>query len=117
MKNKYDEYGNRRSYANANRVFGRLGDKKYYKNKCDYCNAWCCRRMLFPIYSADHERWIKYHKHPLLKIKKIWGRKLIELKVPCSKLKDNRCTIYKDRPMMCQELNCELFEEGTMQIK
>ncbi len=107
----------KRSYDNAKKVFDKMGNEKHYKNRCDYCDAWCCRRMLFPIYSKDHERWVKLHKSPMIKVITKWGRKLIELKIPCSKLKGNKCTIYRARPMMCGELDCETFEQGIMRIK
>jgi FkbM family methyltransferase len=46
-----------------------------------------------------------------------WGRRLIEIPIPCSKLKDGKCSIYKTRPDMCKEFDCEMYESGVMHVK
>jgi len=84
--------------------------KDCLKLKC----SWCCERMVFPIYSKDHENWAKLHRVPII-IK--WGRKLIDLPISCSKLKNHKCTIYNKRPMMCIQFDCDMFKEGIMKFK
>lgn len=81
---------------------------------CDKCKADCCNFIVFPLYSEDHERWAKYHN---LEIRKIWNRKLIYMPIKCSKLKGNKCSIYKDRPDMCKEFDCNMFNMGIVNVK
>ena len=68
---------------------------------CDGCDAPCCRSnpngepitLVPPEYNRLIEKYGEEHF--------IWNGKLGILKMPCPFLKNNRCTIYSDRPLVC----------------
>jgi len=68
----------------------------------------CCKKMYIPFgdgKQTDWSRWIKLHKG--LEINVYKGLECIVLNNVCRKLKDNKCTIYKDRPDMCKNFRCD----------
>ena len=81
--------------------------------KCKKC-GWCCERMIFPVYSKDHEYWLKLHG---IETSIIFGRRLFELPIKCKMLgKDKKCKIYKKRPQMCKDFNCEMFKNENYKV-
>jgi Fe-S-cluster containining protein len=77
--------------------------------KCKNCSR-CCQDIALPYGEAneDEKRWIEYHGIEVLKNK--FGS-FIKISLPCSKLKDNRCSIYKERPEICRWYDCEKNKE------
>ena len=78
---------------------------------CLTCPANCCRNIILPIaleVNEDQKRWIELHGLQV-EIKQEDDLKIAYLKVetPCSKLKDFKCTIYKDRPQVCKDYTCD----------
>lgn len=76
--------------------------------KCKIKCGDCCRKMYIPFgdgNETDWSRWIKLHEG--LEIIMFRGLECIVLNKVCSKLKNNKCTIYKDRPKMCKEFRCD----------
>ena len=76
--------------------------------KCQIQCGDCCRFMLIPVgdrNETDYLRWIKLHKD--IKVVMWRGLQCIKLENKCSKLKDNKCTIYKNRPEMCKSFRCD----------
>jgi len=74
--------------------------------KCKQCGD-CCKNLILPLtqYANDDvKKWLEYHgvevidKNPFTYIK-------IPLK--CSKLVNNKCSIYDTRPETCREYFCE----------
>lgn len=73
--------------------------------KCKVCGG-CCKNMFIWIgkdCDKDYLRWIRLHG---IKVKKIDGYYAMQLKIKCQKLKNNRCSIYKNRPKLCREYSC-----------
>jgi len=75
--------------------------------KCKRCGK-CCRIMDFPFPpgkpSKDFIRWAKFHEKT--KIVKQRDGYWIRFELKCSKLKNGRCSIYKNRPELCKEYSC-----------
>jgi Fe-S-cluster containining protein len=59
--------------------------------------------MMFELFDDDHARWAKLHG---VKVVKKWGTKWAYFPIPCTKLKDNKCSIYKRRPELCKLYEC-----------
>ncbi len=76
------------------------------KEKCKKCGK-CCRYMAFWLSkkpSKDIIRWVNLHKGAkVIKEGKYWTYRFY---LKCSKLKNNRCSIYKQRPDLCKEYKC-----------
>lgn len=70
---------------------------------CNKCGE-CCKSMRFQLFDADHYRWAELHGVTIVEDDGFW----VEFPIKCKKLKNNRCTIYEDRPEMCKEFSCEL---------
>ena len=79
------------------------------ESNCSKMCGDCCRYMLIPIgdVESDFTRWAELHKG--IKLVNWRGLICIELLNKCSKLKNNRCTIYKDRPEICKIFCCEKY--------
>ena len=85
---------------------------------CTNCDARCCRYFSFeidkPAVYEDFEnlRWYLLHQGVSIHIDE--GRWYIAMVAPCKKLgRDNRCTIYADRPLICRTYssdNCDRTE-------
>ena len=84
-------------------------------NKCKKCNGACCKEMFLNLgkynkadkYHKDYVKWIKLHG---IKTKIVNNNLYIQLKIKCTKLKNGKCLIYKHRPLLCKEFNCnDLF--------
>jgi Fe-S-cluster containining protein len=76
---------------------------------CQLCAA-CCQNIILPlerIFDKDIIRWIEYHN---LEVIEEGGRQCVKISNPCSKLKDNRCSIYEDRPENCKLFKCKKYE-------
>jgi len=81
-------------------------------NKCKKCGR-CCRAMFLQIGNEklrktksrrDYFRWIDLHEKA--KIVKIKGLYYLRLELKCTKLKNNKCSIYKNRPQLCRDFSC-----------
>ena len=66
----------------------------------------CCRYMLIPIgdEESDFTRWVRLHKD--IDIVEWRGLICIRLNKKCKMLKNNKCSIYKDRPDVCKTFKC-----------
>ena len=72
---------------------------------CKKCGK-CCTNLILPLglpANEDVEKWLSYHNVPIVKRDPI---PYIELDIKCSKLINNKCSIYKDRPENCKIFNC-----------
>ena len=75
-------------------------------SNCKKCGD-CCRNIkleLRMICDEDTIRWIEYHN---LKVEKVDDRQFVVINNPCDKLVDNKCSIYKNRPEVCQMFVCQ----------
>lgn len=87
---------------------------------CKDCRAICCRYVALPIDEPttagdfDDIRWYISHRKVSVFIDD--GDWYICFKSPCKFLtKDNRCSIYENRPRICRKYkttNCEFTGEG-----
>jgi len=82
------------------------------KKECKKCGK-CCKYILLWLphdATKDYIRWIGYHKGMRIVtfrsgINK--GFKAIRIDSRCEKLtKDNKCSIYKNRPTECRNYDC-----------
>jgi Fe-S-cluster containining protein len=77
------------------------------KTECKKCNANCCKEIAFFVGSKkknDYFRWFSYRKN--CKVVKRGTDYWFILKIGCLKLKNNKCSIYKNRPKLCKEYDC-----------
>ncbi len=84
---------------------------------CSKCNALCCQYFCFEIDSPDDYddyediRWYLCHHDVSVHVDED-GDWYIQIANRCNKLdKNNRCSIYEDRPLICRNYsgeNCEL---------
>ena len=77
--------------------------KKRYCKKCGKCcrliDLWLSKKP-----PKDWHRWVNLHeKARIIREGKDW---YLRLELKCSKLKNNRCSIYNNRPKLCKEYNC-----------
>jgi Fe-S-cluster containining protein len=89
-------------------------------NRCETCNALCCRYFCFQIDEPDDYeefedvRWYLYHEGVSVHIDED-GDWFIQIASPCNALdEDNRCGVYDDRPLICRGYstdNCELLDD------
>jgi len=73
---------------------------------CKDCSD-CCQNIILPLgmkFDEDDIRWIEYHG---IKVIKKDGKQSVVIPNKCEKLKDNKCSIYKDRPEQCQIYVCK----------
>ncbi len=73
---------------------------------CTNCSD-CCKDITLPlgmVFDKDDIRWIEYHG---LKVTEKNGKQWVKIPNQCEKLKDNKCSIYKDRPEQCQIFVCQ----------
>jgi Fe-S-cluster containining protein len=74
---------------------------------CTSCNGLCCRHIAMhldtPKSKTDYDnlRWFLMHENVQVGIdhEKNW---MIEMVTPCRHLKNDRCTIYTERPRICK---------------
>lgn len=72
---------------------------------CNGCESSCCRIVIFWLDNKDHADWAKHHGISVLYSKKL-DKYAAKLDIECQELSDNKCKIYKDRPKMCREYDC-----------
>ena len=76
------------------------------KKECKKCGK-CCRFMAIWFYkkpNKEYIRWANLHKKvEIIKENNGWQ---LRFESKCSKLKNNRCSIYKNRPKLCKEYKC-----------
>ncbi|HOO55396.1 MAG TPA: YkgJ family cysteine cluster protein [bacterium] len=74
----------------------------------DECNAKCCRYVAIvidtPVSKADFEdiRWFVAHENTYV-YKDEDNDWILEFVTPCKFLKNNRCTMYDRRPVICRD--------------
>jgi len=72
---------------------------------CNQCGK-CCQNIILPLgifLDEDDIRWVEYHGLGVIEKD---GKQQIKINHPCSKLVDNKCSIYEDRPEICQIYIC-----------
>jgi Fe-S-cluster containining protein len=78
--------------------------------KCQECGK-CCNSFWFsvvPLYQSDYEKLVYHTKIPVEDIQKMTkltsfqGKGVVCLKQPCGFLKDSKCSIYSNRPIVCK---------------
>jgi len=74
---------------------------------CKKCGK-CCRVMFIWLAGKpkdkDWVRWANLHKGiKIIKNREDWA---MRIEARCSKLKNNRCSIYKNRPKLCKDYKC-----------
>jgi Fe-S-cluster containining protein len=73
---------------------------------CKQCGD-CCQNIILKLadyFDEDDIRWIEYHNLEVVEEK---GKQFVKISNPCLKLVDNKCSIYKDRPEVCQLYICQ----------
>jgi Fe-S-cluster containining protein len=79
------------------------------KNRCQKCNAYCCRHVAIGIDTPEDEsdydciRWYLLHKNVWVAIDFLdnW---LVEFKTPCRLITDEfKCGDYPNRPQICKD--------------
>jgi len=70
---------------------------------CNQCGE-CCKTVRFELLDYDHKRWAELHG---IKVVEVGVKDYAEFPIVCTKLKDNLCTIYDDRPDMCRRFKCK----------
>ncbi len=95
--------------------------KEVFKAPCEDCGGRCCKYIVIEIDKPKSKkdfhylRWYLLHKdvNVFLDHNNKWH---IEFKTPCTaQTEDHSCSIYKDRPMICQshgtgDGECEYYE-------
>lgn len=74
--------------------------------RCKKCGD-CCKNIELPlgmVVDEDDIRWIEYHN---IKVVKRDDKYFIRIDNQCDKLIDNKCSIYKNRPEICQLYICQ----------
>lgn len=83
------------------------------KKECLKCGAKCCKVFYLPPrflvqkeIDKEFVEWFNYHeKATIIKWK---GEYWMRFELKCEKLKNNRCSIYKNRPEeTCKEFDCD----------
>lgn len=75
---------------------------------CERCNGKCCTFIHLKLPeeydTPDIIRWITLHKgiYVYTASNSQGTFKFLEIRAPCSKLKNGRCSIYEDRPDVCK---------------
>ena len=79
------------------------------KNRCQNCNALCCRHIAIAIDTPENEedydniRWYLFHKNVWVMIDHydVW---LVLFNTPCRHItKKYKCGIYEKRPKICKD--------------
>jgi len=58
---------------------------------------------MFELVNSDHQEWVELHG---VEVKEFKNKSYAFFPIPCTKLENGRCTIYKDRPQMCRDYEC-----------
>jgi len=95
--------------------------------ECEECGAWCCKHQIVTVNKdkdiVEYEHWllraIEYQETPN-------GDTVFVIDQPCPQLKDNRCSVYKNRGTVCElfpdryliewGLYCKLIEKRFKNI-
>lgn len=77
------------------------------ESNCETQCGDCCKFMLIPIGDepSDFTRWAELHEN--IKLTEWRGLICVELPFKCTKLKNNKCTIYDKRPDICKQFKCD----------
>lgn len=78
------------------------GARQELQGSCTHCTACCSylRLQVSPAYKEeDVRRWIELHG---IRLKEMNGGLFAYIPMPCSALKDGRCSIYEERPDVCR---------------
>ena len=62
---------------------------------CEICRGACCESIVFVVPDTDEGRWLSLHG-------KLIGGGKAQIEVACSALVAGNCSIWKDRPLLCQ---------------
>jgi Fe-S-cluster containining protein len=62
---------------------------------CEICKGACCESIIVKAPEGDEGRWLTLHGQAL-------GFGRVQLETPCAKLCGGKCSIWKDRPLLCQ---------------
>ncbi len=94
--------------------------KDYTKyGECSGCGE-CCSRLI-PLSSKEINTIKKYMQENNIKInenKFPFAGEVIDMRCPfLNKEKENRCTIYEVRPLICREFSCYKFKLGHVPSK
>jgi hypothetical protein len=67
---------------------------------CGDC-CWCCQNIFipYPDMTDDVKMWIEYHDL-------VVENQSVKLEIPCSKLKNGKCSVYEKRPDVCRKFYC-----------
>ena len=78
--------------------FLHLNMSKYESMDCSKCNAKCCKQNWL-VRLTEEERDSEFFDDSMV----YYGF----LQLPCEYLKDNKCSIYSNRPQVCRQYACE----------
>ncbi len=63
---------------------------------CSLCRGACCVAIVMPLASPTHGVWLSYHGERI-------SETHVELPCACKKLVDGKCSIYSQRPGVCEK--------------
>lgn len=67
------------------------------------CKAFCCKHSLSHMVALDDQYSIDYWEQRAQKKIKLPNGILYIFESPCPQLKDNKCTIYENKPQFCTD--------------
>jgi Fe-S-cluster containining protein len=89
---------------------------------CKECGGECCKKLAFQIEAPKNPvdygdiKWYLYHKDVIVYIDNS-GDWMVQVPIKCTKLdKNNRCTIYDERPPICRLSKVEECEKNTNEM-
>lgn len=67
---------------------------------------------MFQIMDPDMLVWVELHGIAIKYVKMVQGKEsymqpYADFDIPCTKLKNNKCTIHKTRPDLCKRFECD----------
>ena len=74
---------------------------------CKECGE-CCVKLVFPMVGSgqwftDFTEFVNSTRPGLMELKD----GILRLMVPCVHLKDHRCSVYEERPVICKNFLCK----------
>jgi Fe-S-cluster containining protein len=93
-------------------------EEKFSNNPmCEICGGACCEAVTLDItslaQSSDFTRFLEFRSVP--QVREVDGKLNVSMRLfdaKCLMLKDGRCCVYDQRPLMCQ-----LFEPGSQNCR
>lgn len=73
------------------------------QSTCKQCGK-CCQNLILPFKTGgDEQRWLELHGIKIIRNDK---GEFIDIPLKCTKLINNKCSIYQARPYICRAYQC-----------